>query len=629
MATPLTAVKFNARALTGADAGGGKVYTYAAGTTTPQATYTTAAGTVANANPVILDSAGRAAIYLDPALSYKFVITDANDVALPDGTVDNWSALSSGDVSFLQSGTGAVRRTVQAELRDQPMTSLANFASAGTIGVGNAAADTAALNAAIAYANDNYSVSNYKRQILLPPGNYLFERIELDSLRGLTFVGAGTMDANRRKTRWAYAGPGGEDAALLIRSCAFVQFRGIIFDINSAEGMGNLIRFTANDTATVAPRNRFSSNWITFEDCAFVIQDAITTKPDATVWAKSCFSTFFKNCEFFPAANGVALKLGADTDVDPDNGNPTVANGLCITTTLDTCFFLGDIEREKNYHMRIVDTQFVVRQDDPTVVAKLTVSGNALTINEHIDNCTWDLTEVSSFTGILIQGGTDSSSSGLRITGTQLAGKVTLVRVAQGDAWIVGNRPLAHGSLSNQRFVSIASTAKNVVVQANREEGYIAVNDPGSSPIARMVYDERTSKFWPVIAVGEKDVAVTLPGAGAYQSILSQTHKFGGGYVRVSYSICIQHKDGGTARVYTTRVLVDGTLVEGTVRRASATGLDDFITLAMTHIVYIAPTDDDVTIEVEAQQGSGAVLGIVQGADTVGRSSWAVELLTF
>jgi hypothetical protein len=41
----------------------GKLYTYAAGTTTPKATYTTAAATVANANPIVLDSAGRAVAF--------------------------------------------------------------------------------------------------------------------------------------------------------------------------------------------------------------------------------------------------------------------------------------------------------------------------------------------------------------------------------------------------------------------------------------------------------------------------------------------------------------------------------------------------------------------------------------
>jgi hypothetical protein len=43
---------------------GGKLFAYAAGTTTPQDTYTSSALTSANANPVVLDSAGRATIFL-------------------------------------------------------------------------------------------------------------------------------------------------------------------------------------------------------------------------------------------------------------------------------------------------------------------------------------------------------------------------------------------------------------------------------------------------------------------------------------------------------------------------------------------------------------------------------------
>ena len=57
---------------------GGSLYTYAAGTTTLQATYATSSGT-ANANPVVLDSAGRATIYLD-LLAYKFILFDVNSV---------------------------------------------------------------------------------------------------------------------------------------------------------------------------------------------------------------------------------------------------------------------------------------------------------------------------------------------------------------------------------------------------------------------------------------------------------------------------------------------------------------------------------------------------------------------
>lgn len=63
----------------GAPLAGGKLYTYAAGTTTPLATYTTNAGNIANANPVILDSAGRASVWLASGM-YKFVLKDSTDV---------------------------------------------------------------------------------------------------------------------------------------------------------------------------------------------------------------------------------------------------------------------------------------------------------------------------------------------------------------------------------------------------------------------------------------------------------------------------------------------------------------------------------------------------------------------
>jgi hypothetical protein len=40
---------------------GGKLYSYAAGTTTPQITYTSASGSTPHTNPIILNSAGRIA----------------------------------------------------------------------------------------------------------------------------------------------------------------------------------------------------------------------------------------------------------------------------------------------------------------------------------------------------------------------------------------------------------------------------------------------------------------------------------------------------------------------------------------------------------------------------------------
>ena len=51
---------------------GGLLYTYVAGTTTPATTYSNIGGTVANANPIVLDSAGRCGgVYL-AASTYKY-----------------------------------------------------------------------------------------------------------------------------------------------------------------------------------------------------------------------------------------------------------------------------------------------------------------------------------------------------------------------------------------------------------------------------------------------------------------------------------------------------------------------------------------------------------------------------
>ena len=63
---------------------GGLIYTYAAGTTTPAATYTSSTGGTANANPIELDSAGRtpAQIWLTAGSSYKFVLQTSLGVTI-------------------------------------------------------------------------------------------------------------------------------------------------------------------------------------------------------------------------------------------------------------------------------------------------------------------------------------------------------------------------------------------------------------------------------------------------------------------------------------------------------------------------------------------------------------------
>ena len=72
----------------GAPLAGGLLYTYAAGTTTPLASYTDSTGLIANTNPIVLDSRGEANVWLATA-SYKLALYTSVNVLI--WTVDNIS----------------------------------------------------------------------------------------------------------------------------------------------------------------------------------------------------------------------------------------------------------------------------------------------------------------------------------------------------------------------------------------------------------------------------------------------------------------------------------------------------------------------------------------------------------
>jgi cytoskeletal protein CcmA (bactofilin family) len=80
--------------LNGVPLAGGKIYTYAAGTTTPLATYQDAQMVAANTNPITLDAGGFATIFLTAA-NYKIL---AKDSAL----VEQWSIDNVSTVSLAQ-----------------------------------------------------------------------------------------------------------------------------------------------------------------------------------------------------------------------------------------------------------------------------------------------------------------------------------------------------------------------------------------------------------------------------------------------------------------------------------------------------------------------------------------------
>jgi hypothetical protein len=88
---------------TGAPASGYKIYTYAAGSSTLQTSYTSSDGLTAQSNPIVLNSLGLPTvgqIWLTVGQNYKLVWTDSNDVVKK--TEDNISGVNDSSVTIDQ-----------------------------------------------------------------------------------------------------------------------------------------------------------------------------------------------------------------------------------------------------------------------------------------------------------------------------------------------------------------------------------------------------------------------------------------------------------------------------------------------------------------------------------------------
>jgi hypothetical protein len=178
---------------------GGKLFTYAAGTTTPQQTFTTSVGNVFHTNPIILDAAGRVPaggeIWLANSVTYKFVLKTSADVVL--ATWDNLAGINDGfnDASLVTYDppfAGSVASTVQDKLAES--ISVADFGAVGD-GVTD---DTAAIQAALDYLDG-------KGGFVLLPEQYYVCSDTLYMPDGVTLVGRGvgtwdTVFPSRPKT---------------------------------------------------------------------------------------------------------------------------------------------------------------------------------------------------------------------------------------------------------------------------------------------------------------------------------------------------------------------------------------------------------------------------------------------
>jgi len=358
---------------------GAKLYFYTTGTTTPAATYSNTGLSVANANPVVADAGGRFSdIFLNPSVIYKAVLKTSADVIVWTADPINSAALATADLAglvkaaslssngadlqaimdklagtvtaasisntisdqqaitdkldFLQTGTGAVTRSLGAKLRD--VVSIKDFGALGDGTTNDTTAFVTALTAVGAAGGGALYVPAGRYKLVCPANNY----ISLISVEGITVAGAGdgateleiyTTSTYGEVLRVSSDNFSWRDMTIRAKNDHTLVCAGIECDGNENVSFQNLsLVKDAASTADYLPFKMLGTGVLTgleFDSCLF----------DGTsyaIWSANThtgvtYATRISNCEF-RALTGDAIAL-----------NHPSGTGAWHDITIDDCMF--------------------------------------------------------------------------------------------------------------------------------------------------------------------------------------------------------------------------------------------------------------------------------------------------
>lgn len=234
---------------------GAKWYFYATGTLTPQSVYTTAALSVAHANPVVADAGGKfPPIYFDASLQYRGILeNDSGTTTIYDidpinsGVISQLAAPTGGEmVGFEQAGAGAVARNTLSKLLEQAV-SVDDF---GAIGNGIADDSAAIVEAQTAVEALGGGVVQYTH------GKTYLVDTPIKLVSGITHRGTGRSFTDLIVTK-----PGAKiisDSGALFVDEDNETIAGVNFEnlwLESATGGGHIFDLSGTGTAVVAKLN--------------------------------------------------------------------------------------------------------------------------------------------------------------------------------------------------------------------------------------------------------------------------------------------------------------------------------------------------------------------------------------
>jgi hypothetical protein len=328
MASLFTGGKFQAINASGV-VPGAKLHTYAAGTTTPLATYTLQDGASPNANPVICNAAGQASVWLGTS-AYRMILKDASDVTIWD--VDNITTDNFSSTTSATGGAGAIG--FNPELNYAAATvGWAFKESEWSVGwfpdvVGDGVADDTAAVAAIVALKTAAGGGS----IFFPrtAGGYLFSGTAGDTLKNgillpFTVVNPDHSTALQLRGEAGTVFKAGSDTMAILRiSRNCVTTRDIIFDGNGHTGVyGRLVGpESMTQTTTQVSQQHITSYNCHTQDCAegLVIQPG----PQVSGSDSGCFYMDFYSDTFDTCTRAVYLKKNADWATHPNR--PTRIN---------------------------------------------------------------------------------------------------------------------------------------------------------------------------------------------------------------------------------------------------------------------------------------------------------------
>ena len=443
---------------------GGKLYSYAAGTTTPQTTYTSASGSTAHSNPIVLDSAGRVPtgeIWLTAGSNYKFALYTSANVLIT--TWDNITGINgtgittnASTVEYDPPFTGALTSGYTVQDKLSQYVSVKDFGATGN----GTTDDTAAIQAAI------NSVASSGGTVFLPTGIYkVISTLNIQSSY-VSLVGDGR-------------------GATIIRSASATNDVIYLQGLSSPGVYNNTlrdfdIRFSVTRTAGNAIR-MYRANQIIVErvniDAAWNCFNLKTTNNVVLTEVVGSNVKGDYGCYWYSLADGTERSDVLTMANTVFNNNSNGGNGIVLDGFVQTLRLVCVGILNANYGIQVKNTAasgsyypafiecFDLEIDGTNNTALQLEGGRSFSF------CGCDVFNLSTATGPIVNILADSSgsfTSDIRFTGCRIFGGQEQAIYMAGRNFLLANSIVGGGNSTGYNCIDLPAGAQDIVIDGNQ-----------------------------------------------------------------------------------------------------------------------------------------------------------------